>query len=102
MKIYEDNKLIWDSETRAEHTTGDAFTWLSCYLVKKVENIQNPVLPACNYMRDVIEDNIELCQIKLDLLSKIKDLLDNETTEFAINFDQYNCFSRGTEFNISK
>jgi hypothetical protein len=100
MKIYQNNKLIWDSETRAEYTTGDAFTWLSYYLAKKVEKIEDLDLPACNYERDAIQNNIELYKIKLDLLSKIQDLLDNKTMEFVINFNPYNCFSRGTEYKI--
>lgn len=100
MKIYENNKLIWDSEIRAEYTTGDAFTWLSYYLAERVEKLQFFTLPACNYERNAIQNSIETYKIKLDLLSKIQDFIDNETMEFVIDFNPYNAFSSGTEYKI--
>lgn len=100
MKIYENNKLIWDSETRAEYTTGNSFTWLSFYFAEKINKIEDFVFPACNYERNAIQNSIEVHKIKLDLLTQIQDLIDNEVMEFVINFNPYNHFSRGDEYKI--
>lgn len=64
MKIYKNNKLIWNSETRAEHTAGDAFTWLSLHLANHIEKIEQ-MLPACNYNRDIIQSTKDMYQVKI-------------------------------------
>ena len=92
MKIYENNKLLCESEI--------AFTWLSFHLAEKVKQLEFLSLPPGNYKRNAIQKSIEDYTIRLDLLKTIQNFADNKTMEFVINFNPYNPFSSGDVYKI--
>lgn len=111
MKIYKNEKLIWDSETRPKYTTADPFTWLECTLTEEIKKREEFVLPECNYERNRIDYALETYKIKIDLLQQLQDFInnnsyfydnENDIIQFAINTDPYNHFSRGDLYEIKK
>ena len=101
-KIFENDKLIWDSETRPEHNTGDAKTWLNNTLAERISKFENFALPAVNFCRTPAENAIEECRLKIKLLQKVQQLNESEEKELYIDFSPYNPFSKTTIFRIHK
>ena len=99
-KIFENDKLIWDSETRPEYTTGDAKTWLNYMLTDRINKFENFVLPNVNFIRSPAEDAIETYKIKIKLLQKLQEFDESEEEELYIDFSPYNSFSSTTIFRI--
>ena len=101
-KIFENDKLIWDSETRAEYTTGDAKTWLNFTLTERINKRENFVLPCVNFDRSPAEDAIETYKIKIELLEKLQEFYVSEEMELYIDFDPGNTFSKTTVYKIEE
>jgi hypothetical protein len=101
-KIFKNDQLIWDSETRPKHNTGDAKSWLNWFLTEQINNIENFVLPVVNFCRTPAENAIEEYNIKIKLLQKVQEFDESEEKELYIDFSPYNPFSGTTIFRIEE